>query len=112
MKSKHILVGILLLQTGCAHHAYKPQMVTIKRNHTLVLHESRVAMENAYQVSWVKIPDKSNKKDRGAYLGFFNPQTNTSHCYIPWPEKCMLHEYKHQLVKYGLIVPDDPHFNK
>lgn len=112
MKPKYVLAGVLLLQAGCVHHAYKPQTVTIKHPHSLTIHESRTAMENAYQTSWIKIKDKTNKKKRGKYLGFFDPTKNHSHCFMPWPEECMLHEYKHQLVKYGLIVPDDPHFKK
>lgn len=112
IRSKHVLAGMLLIQTGCAHHAYKPQTVTIKRAHSLIIHESEVAVENAYELAWSKLPDKGGKLERNRYGGFFDPATNTSHCFIPWPEKCMLHEYKHQLVKYGLIVPDDPHFKR
>ena len=50
IKSKHILAGMLLLQTGCAHHTYKPQRIEV-RKHVLVLHESRVVMENAYTMN-------------------------------------------------------------
>ncbi len=69
-------------------------------------------MENAYEAIYAAYSDKSSKRERGTYSGFFNPNTDTSHCFTPYPESCMLHEYKHLLVKYGLIVPDDPHFKK
>ena len=111
LKPKHILAGILLLQTGCAHHVYKPQRVEI-RSHTLILHESRVAMENAFTYNWRWDREKIGMKERGEYSGFFVPGKNDLHCYVPWPEECMLHEYKHLGVKYGLKVPDDPHFNR
>ena len=111
INSKHILAGMLLLQTGCAHHAYKPQRIEV-RKHVLVLHESRVAMENAYTMNWRRDPEKIGMEERGTYFGFFIPKGNELHCYVPWPEKCMLHEYKHLGVKYGLEIPDDPHFKR
>ena len=111
INSKHILAGILLLQTGCAHHAYKPQRIEVEK-HVLILHESKVAMENAYVMNWSKDPEKILMKARGEYGGFFTHRGNELHCFIPWPEECMLHEYKHLGVKYGLKVPDDPHFKK
>jgi hypothetical protein len=104
-----LLVGTM---TGCVHHAYKPQRIDV-RAHTIVLHATKVEMENAYEQVWAKRRgSKSKKKKRGEYGGFFNGSTNELHCYGPWPEVCMLHEYKHLGVKYGLEVPDDPHFKK
>lgn len=111
IKSKHVLTGLLLLQTGCAHHAYKPQRIEVSR-HTLVLHETEVQMENAYEYANRYYPQNPAKLKRGKYGGFFDPMTNDLHCYGPWPEECMLHEYKHLGVKYGLKVPDDPHFKR
>ena len=109
MKHKYVLVALLTLQIGCAHHAYKPQRVEIK-SHTLILHASRVAMENAYELANVKDTKRLFVKARGEYTVFIHLRLNELHCYIPWPEDCMLHEYKHLASKYGLIVPDDPHF--
>ena len=111
LKPKHILAGMLLLQTGCAHHAYKPQRVEISR-HTLILHETKVQMENAYNKMWAARKDKSEMAKREEYGGFFNPLKRELHCYGSWPEECITHEYKHLAVQYGLEVPDDPHFNK
>lgn len=104
------IISVAWILQGCAHHAYKPQTITVRGSHTLTIHESLVAVENAYELAWAKTPDKKNKLVRNMYGGFFDPVKNHSHCYTPWPEECMRHEYKHQLVKYGLIVPDDPHF--
>ena len=109
---KSITLAALITLSGCANHAYKPQTVTMRGNHTLVLHEGQTAMENAYEKVWLNISDKTEKKERGDYSGFFDPATNISHCFTPYPESCMLHEYKHLLVKYGLIVPNDPHFKR
>ena len=109
MKPKYILAGILLLQTGCAHHAYKPQRIEVEK-HALILHETKVQMENAYEVAWLKYPDKTKKLGRERYAGFIDYWLNELHCWGPWPEECMLHEYKHLGAKYGLKVPDDPHF--
>lgn len=111
MKPKHILIGMLLIQTGCSHHAYKPQRIDIER-HTLVLHETRVQMENAYEIVYVNYPNHIEKIGRGDYTGFINLRNNELHCYGVWPEQCMLHEYKHLGSKYGLIIPDDPHFER
>lgn len=96
---------------GCAHMEYMPQKVEIGK-HTLILHESRVAMENAYTYNWRWDREKIGMKERGKYLGFFVSIKNELHCYVPWPEACILHEYKHLGSKYGLKVPADPHFNK
>ena len=108
-----IFLGSLLAFTwfiqGCAHHAYKPQRIEVWR-HTLVLHETRVQMENAYEQAWAGRKNKRNKRERGEYTGFYDSLKNDLHCYVPWPESCILHEYKHHAVKEGLEVPDDPHF--
>ena len=111
MKPKHILAGTLLLQIGCAHHAYKPQRIEIKA-HTLILHETEIQMSNAYEAAWVVFKDKGGKKPRHFYDGFIDYNKNDLHCWGPWPEECMLHEYKHLGTKYGLKVPDDPHFER
>lgn len=111
IKSKYILTGILLIQAGCTHHAYKPQRIDIER-HTLILHETRVQMENSYEVANVKDTNRLYVKNRGEYAGFINYMLNELHCYGHWPEECILHEYKHLATKYGLKVPDDPHFKR
>ncbi|MCK5601330.1 hypothetical protein KAR91_05670 [Candidatus Pacearchaeota archaeon] len=112
MKPKHILIGLLILQAGCSRHAYKPQRVEIRTHHTLILHASRVQMENAYEAANVKDTKRLFVKSRGEYTGFIVLSLNELHCFVPYPEDCMLHEYKHLGVKYGLVVPDDLHFNK
>ena len=109
IKSKHIFIGLMVLQTGCAHHAYKPQRIEVK-SHSMILHASRVKMENAYELANVKDTERIFTKDREEYTGFINYRLNELHCYIPYPEQCMLHEYKHLGTKYGLKVPDDEHF--
>ena len=106
---KPILVALIILQIGCSHHAYKPQRIDIPQ-HTLILHASRVDMENAYEVANVKDTKRLFVKARGEYTGFINLRSNELHCFIPYPEDCMLHEYKHLGSKYGFIVPDDSHF--
>ena len=106
---KHILIALLTLQIGCAHHAYKPQRIDIAQ-HTLILHASRVKMENAYEQANIKDTKRLFVKGRGEYTGFIRLSLNELHCFVPYPEDCMLHEYKHLGSKYGLIVPDDPHF--
>lgn len=111
MKLKHILIGLLVLQAGCAHHAYKPQRIEVEK-HALILHASRVKMENAYEVANIKDTKRLFISARGEYTGFINYKLNELHCYIPYPEQCMLHEYKHLGTKYGLVVPDDPHFKR
>ena len=111
MKPKYILAGILLLQTGCTHHAYKPQRVEIP-SHALILHASRVQMENAYEVANIKDTKRLFVKGRGEYTGFIVLSLNELHCFVPYPEQCILHEYKHLGSKYGLIIPDDPHFER
>ncbi|MCK5603680.1 hypothetical protein KAR91_17470 [Candidatus Pacearchaeota archaeon] len=108
---KIILTLLLPLMVGCSHNAYKAQRIEVAR-HTIVLHEKVVDMENAYVKSWVKWEDKSDMKERGTYGGFFDPLTNDLHCVVPWPEWCMIHEYKHLAEKYGLEIPNDPHFNR
>lgn len=108
---KYILIAALVLQTGCAHHAYKPQRIEI-RSHTLILHATRVDMENAYELANIKDVERIFTRERGEYTGFIHFSVNELHCYTPWPEECMLHEYKHLLDKYGLDIPDDPHFNR
>lgn len=111
MKPKHILIGMLVLQTGCAHHAYKPQRIEVEK-HVLILHETKVEMENAYELANIKDVKRIFVKARREYTGFIHLRLNELHCYIPYPEQCMLHEYKHLGSKYGLVVPDDPHFEK
>ena len=111
MKPKYILAGILLLQTGCAHYAYKPQRIEIPK-HTLILHETRIQMENTYEVANIKDTKRIFVKNRGEYTGFIHLSLNELHCFGPYPEQCILHEYKHLGSKYGLIIPDDPHFER
>ena len=111
MKRKFILAGILLFQTGCAHNAYKPQRVEVSR-HTLVLHETKVDMENAYVEWWSRKDNWRDMKPRGSYTGWFDPIKNDLHCFGPYPEGCMIHEYKHLAEKYGLVIPNDPHFGR
>lgn len=110
IKSKYILTGLLVLQTGCSHYAYKPQRIEVEK-HALILHASRVQMENAYEAANVKDTKRIFVRSRGEYTGFIHLRLNELHCFVPYPEDCMLHEYKHLGVKYGLEVPDDPHFN-
>ena len=107
---KYIIILISLLVVGCSHHAYRPQRIEIK-SHTLVLHASRVDMENAYELANVADKERIYTSPRGEYTGFIHLSLNELHCYVPWPEQCMLHEYKHLGSKYGLEVPDDPHFD-
>ena len=106
---KIILTLLLLTMVGCSHDAYKPQKIDIAR-HTLVLHETEIAMQNAYELAWSRYPDKVKRRGRGEYGGFIDYGRNELHCYGPWPEECILHEYKHLGSKYGLVVPDDKHF--
>ena len=102
---------MIMFMLGCSHHAYKPQRIEVS-SHVLILHASRVKMENAYELANVKDTMRIFTKDRGEYTGFIHLRLNELHCYIPWPEQCMLHEYKHLGTKYGLEVPDDEHFNR
>ena len=109
MKKLVLIISVMLL-SGCIHTgAIKSQAVIVPRGHKLIVHESQVAMENAYEKAWLSIPDKTGKEERGDYGGFFNPKTNTSHCYAPWAQDCIAHENLHLLAKYGLQI-DDPHF--
>ena len=99
-----IIVGVWLSLTGCASDAYKAQRIDI-RGHGLILHDTRVQMENAYELWWAGKADQSNKRERGSYGGFFDPWTNDLHCVVPYPESCILHEYLHLAGKYGLEFP-------
>ena len=105
-----IYILSLLFIVGCSHNAYTPQRVEVTRGHTLILHDTEVQMENAYEKAWLKYPDKIKKKGRGEYSGFIDYWLNELHCWGAWPEECILHEYKHLLTKYGLKVPNDEHF--
>ena len=108
---KIILTLLALSMIGCAHDVYKAERIEVGR-HTIVLHERMVDMENAYSKWWAGKRDKSEMKSRGEYTGFFDPIKNDLHCVVPWPEECMFHEYKHLAEKYGLEIPNDPHFNR
>ena len=108
------LLALLLIMGGCVTiktYAYAPQRIEMGR-HTLVLHATRVDMENAYTALWASDPQKIGMKERGEYAGFITYAKKELHCFVPWPEECMLHEYKHLGTQYGLKVPDDPHFQK
>ena len=104
---KYILLGILFFNTGCIS-GYSPQIIKIPR-HKLILYSSVVEMQNAfarYNINQV------SKVDRNTVTGFFSHIDKTIHCPAPMPEECILHEYKHLAVKYGLISPNDPHFKR
>ncbi|MCK5610698.1 hypothetical protein KAR91_52985 [Candidatus Pacearchaeota archaeon] len=108
---KIILTLLALGMIGCASGGYKAQRIEVAR-HTLVLHDTHIQMENAYSKWWSSKRDKGSMKARGAYTGWFDPTKNDLHCVVPWSERCMIHEYKHLAEKYGLKIPNDPHFSR
>ena len=99
-----------LTLTGCASDAYQVQRVKIS-GHGLILHETRVDMENAYELWWAGIADQREKAKRGTYAGFFDPWKNDLHCVVPWPESCILHEYLHLAGSHGLEFPPAPQYD-
>jgi hypothetical protein len=96
---------------GCVYDVYKAERIEVGR-HTIVLHETDIDMQNAYNKWWAGKKDKSLMRARGTYSGWFDPLRNDLHCVVPWPEDCMWHEYKHLASEYGLKIPNDPHFNR
>lgn len=102
---KKVLFCCLLILHGCVSTGgVEPKSLSVGR-HKVVIHPSEISMQNAY------VMRNGDSKIREIVTGFFEPTTNTLHCVAPWVDECLLHEYKHLLVKYGLVV-DHPHFKK
>ena len=104
---KYILLGILFFNTGCIS-GYGPQIVKVPR-HKIKIYSSVVEVQNAYAQYNIR---QTSTVSRDIVTGFFSHIDNTIHCPAPFPEECLLHEYKHLTTKYGLEIPDDPHFKR
>ncbi len=107
MTTKYTLIGLLLFETGCGI-GYKTQTIDIPR-HKVKIYDSKIAVQNAYATYNI---NQVSATGRDRVTGFFSYRDNTIHCYTPFPEECLLHEYKHLLVKYGFKVPSDSHFKQ
>ena len=110
MFKKIILTLLALSMIGCGSVGYNAQRIEIAR-HTLVLHETRVDMENAHVKWWSGRSNWRDMPERGTYTGWFDPLKNDLHCVAGMSRGCMAHEYEHLAEKHGLQSPD-PHFQR
>lgn len=118
MKRLILIAVTLILGSGCATGAYKPQTTLIKKTatmpeYTLKVYASKIEMQNAYAVYTVnRVGGYGGRPlvNREKVAGFFSHSDDTIHCVAPFPQETIDHEKLHLKVKYGLSDTRHPHF--